>query len=706
MLDFICTIIMYKYSDFRNIFANNIGAMERLKKLTVKDSSTIREGLEAIDRGLLGISLVVDDEFRLIATVTDGDIRRALIRGASLEDHLSTIMTLNPIKAKVATSNNDLISVMKSKGITQIPIVDHNNKLVDVKSLSTILKGRVKDNYLIIMAGGLGTRLRPLTNSTPKPLLPIGNKPILESIIEHAESFGLVNIMISINYMSESIVNYFGDGSKYGVKIDYVFEKESMGTAGSLALVDKEINDDVFVINGDILTRVNFDEMLSNHKKAENYLTVGTRPYNTQIPYGILKLDGEKISSIEEKPTLEYIINAGIYTLSPEAVKMIPKGEFFHMTHLMEKLLKEKKNLGSFLIEDYWLDIGKINDYYRANAEYNDFFRIGINMKDKKVLVTGAGGFIGSHLVERLVKDGASVKALVHYNSRNDYGLIHQLDKEIRDSIEIIFSDITDNISVFKSMKGIDVVFHLAALIGIPYSYYSPNSYVETNIRGTLNILNSARELETSKVVHTSTSEVYGTALYAPIDEKHPLQGQSPYSATKIGADKLAESYYLSFGLPVATIRPFNTFGPRQSLRAVIPTIITQALKGDVVNLGNLDTVRDFNYVKDTVSGFITIAQNEVSNGKVINIGSGKAVTIGNVVELVSKILEKPLNVNVQDERLRPDKSEVYKLLCDNKLANDLLGWKPDYTFEDGLNETVEWFKSNNIYNNTDMYVV
>lgn len=327
-------------------------------------------------------------------------------------------------------------------------------------------------------------------------------------------------------------------------------------------------------------------------------------------------------------------------------------------------------------------------------------------MKNKTVLITGAGGFIGSHLTEKLLDEAKKVKAFVHYNSRNDYGLLNNLPKSKLEAVEIIFSDITDPVSVFKAMKNIDITFHLAALIGIPYSYYAPNAYVETNINGTLNVLNAARELEIEKVVHTSTSEVYGTALYTPIDEKHPLQGQSPYSASKIGADKLAESYYLSFNLPVTTIRPFNTFGPRQSLRAVIPTIITQALNGNTINLGNTSTVRDFNYVKDTVNGFITMAKTSNNNGEVINIGSGKAHTILETAQLIAKILNKDIQITSQQERLRPDNSEVYTLICNASKASELLSWKPKYNFEQGLKETIGWFKQNkNLFNNSK-YVV
>ncbi|MEW5819440.1 MAG: nucleotidyltransferase family protein [Cyanobacteriota bacterium] len=348
--------------------------MKDLKLLTVSNKATVRDTLEAIDRGVMGIALVVDDDYHLIGTITDGDIRRALIKGGSISDNIAPIMNINPIKAHIGKSNYELISIMNSKTITQIPIIDDNGKLVDVKNLSELLISNKKDNKLVIMAGGLGTRLRPFTNTTPKPLLPIGNKPILETIIEHAKFHGLVDIIISINYLSESIENYLGDGSKIGVKIKYLHEKDSLGTAGALSLIEDKITEDIIVINGDILTRTNFDKMLEFHKNNNNTLTVGTRPYKTQIPYGIIKHSNDIIESIEEKPVLKYTINAGIYILSPHAFKFIPEKQFFHMTHLMEKLIENKMRVGNFPIEDYWLDIGKINDYYRANIEFEEFF--------------------------------------------------------------------------------------------------------------------------------------------------------------------------------------------------------------------------------------------------------------------------------------------------------------------------------------------
>lgn len=329
-----------------------------------------------------------------------------------------------------------------------------------------------------------------------------------------------------------------------------------------------------------------------------------------------------------------------------------------------------------------------------------------MKLKGKKILVTGAGGFIGSHLTEELVKIGANVRVFVHYNSRNDWGLLEFLSSNVKSEIDVISGDIQDNNAVRRAVKDIDVVFHLAALIGIPYSYIAPESYINTNIKGTLNVMQACLDEEIEKVVHTSTSEVYGTAKYVPIDEKHPLQGQSPYSASKIGADKIAESYYLSFNLPVATIRPFNTFGPRQSARAVIPTIISQALSSGIVELGSLTPIRDLTYVKDTVNGFIKVAESPKSIGEVINTGNGKGISIGELSEKIICLLEIPdLKISVDEKRIRPEKSEVMELICDNSKAKKLLGWEPKYSLEEGLKETISWIKEHqrhykpNIYN-------
>lgn len=316
--------------------------------------------------------------------------------------------------------------------------------------------------------------------------------------------------------------------------------------------------------------------------------------------------------------------------------------------------------------------------------------------KTDRVLVTGADGFIGSHLVEELVNAGHRVRAFVFYNSFSSWGWLDTLPTSIMNHVDVFAGDVRDPNGVREASKGMDVVFHLAALIAIPFSYHSPDSYVDTNIRGTLNILQAARDLSVSRVLVTSTSEVYGTARYVPIDENHPLQGQSPYSATKIAADKLAESFYDSFSLPVTTVRPFNTYGPRQSARAVIPTIITQLLAGaKEIKLGALSPTRDFNYVKDTVAGFVSIAKSDQTIGEVINIATAKEVSIGEMAnELVQLI--NPSAIIVEDQqRLRPVKSEVNRLLGSNERIQRLTDWVPRYSLTDGLRETISFFEQN-----------
>jgi dTDP-glucose 4,6-dehydratase len=327
-----------------------------------------------------------------------------------------------------------------------------------------------------------------------------------------------------------------------------------------------------------------------------------------------------------------------------------------------------------------------------------------LNWKSKKVLVTGAGGFIGSHLTERLTELGASVRAMVHYNALGTWGWLDQ--SAYRNDIEVIAGDVRDRDSVSDTVQGTEYIFHLAALIAIPYSYQAPLSYVRTNVEGTLNVLQAARKIGVKRVVHTSTSEVYGTARYVPIDENHPLQGQSPYAASKIGADKLAEAFHLSFQLPVVTVRPFNTYGPRQSARAVIPTIITQCLKGKSVNLGNLHPTRDLNYVSDTVEGFLRAASVGDAVGKTINLGSGQETSIKALAELITGLIGRSVDIQSDKQRIRPPNSEVDRLLADNRLARELLGWEPPTSLEDGLKQTIEWVKAHLERYRAGVYIV
>jgi NAD dependent epimerase/dehydratase len=320
-------------------------------------------------------------------------------------------------------------------------------------------------------------------------------------------------------------------------------------------------------------------------------------------------------------------------------------------------------------------------------------------IRNKKILITGADGFIGSHLTEELVRQGFDVRAFVLYNSFNSWGWLDSAEEGIKKSLDVFSGDIRDPHGVKTAMKGCDVVLHLAALIAIPYSYHSPDTYVDTNVKGTLNVVQAARELGVAKVVHTSTSEVYGTAKFVPITEDHPLQGQSPYSASKIGADQIAMSFYSSFNTPVSIIRPFNTYGPRQSARAVIPTVITQIAKGlRKIKPGSLHPTRDFNYIADTVRAFISAAESDQSVGEVINIGSNYEISIGDTARLISDLMGAPIEIETDEARIRPDKSEVERLWADNAKAKRLLGWEPRYASKEGLRRglqaTIDWFRN------------
>lgn len=310
------------------------------------------------------------------------------------------------------------------------------------------------------------------------------------------------------------------------------------------------------------------------------------------------------------------------------------------------------------------------------------------------VLITGAGGFIGSHLTELCIREGFSVKAFVHYNSRNQWGWLDHLP--VVDEIEVVSGDVRDFDVVYDAVRGCDTVFHLAALIGIPYSYVSPKAYIKTNIEGTYNVLQAARQSAVQNLIVTSTSETYGTAQYVPIDENHPVVGQSPYSATKIAADQLALSFYRSFDLPVKVVRPFNTYGPRQSARAIIPTVISQILSGKTeLELGNLNPTRDLTFVKDTVAGFLEIANCPALNGEITNIGVGEEIAIGELVNLIAYSMGTEVSIETNDRRVRPEKSEVERLCCNNKKITNHTGWSPQYTLENGLKRTIEWFKQN-----------
>lgn len=329
-----------------------------------------------------------------------------------------------------------------------------------------------------------------------------------------------------------------------------------------------------------------------------------------------------------------------------------------------------------------------------------------MNWNGKEVLVTGAGGFIASHLIERLITEGADVRGFVRYNSRNDLGMLKWLAPEILSQVEVMQGDLRDNEAVRNAVRGVDTVFHLGALIAIPYSYVNPREVIDVNIMGTLNVLMAARDFGTRRVVHTSTSEVYGTAQYVPIDEKHLLQGQSPYSASKIGADRIAESFYRSFETPVVTLRPFNTFGPGQSMRAVIPTIIVQALTRDEVKLGSLEPSRDFTFAKDTANGFVKVAEAEGVLGEEINLGNDNTIRIGDLAEKIFKIIGKTPKIVADPQRVRPGKSEVMKLWASNEKAKRMIGWEPRISLDEGLRATIEWISAHIELYRPDQYTV
>lgn len=328
-----------------------------------------------------------------------------------------------------------------------------------------------------------------------------------------------------------------------------------------------------------------------------------------------------------------------------------------------------------------------------------------MNWTGKKVLITGACGFIGSHLAERLVTEGADVRAMVQYNSPGSWGWLDH--SALSSDMDVCAGDLRDRDSVESITNGVDYVFHLGALIAIPYSYHAPDAYVQTNVTGTLNVLQAARNAEVSRVIHTSTSEVYGTAQYVPIDEKHPLQGQSPYSASKIAGDKMAEAFHLSFDLPVVTVRPFNTYGPRQSARAVIPTTITQCLAGNEIKLGALSPTRDLNFVGDTVSGFLKAASaGDMAIGKTVNIGAGKEISIGELAKTIIRLTGNTARVVTDEKRLRPSGSEVERLLANNSLAAELIDWRPQTSLEEGLIQTIEWIRANMQFYKPGLYAI
>ncbi|MBN2866886.1 MAG: nucleotidyltransferase family protein, partial [Thiotrichales bacterium] len=348
--------------------------MNNYKKTLVSPSISIRQALILLDQTALQILLVVDDENKLLGTITDGDIRRGLLKGLTLDDAIETMVFKNPTVGHVNESNQEIIKKAIAKKIHQIPVVDAENRVVGLKEIEELLKPEIKPNKVILMVGGLGTRLYPLTKETPKPMLKVGGKPILETIVLRFADYGFVNIVMCVNYKADMIKTHFGDGSKFGVNIEYVLEQERMGTAGALSLLSTRPGEPFFVMNGDLLTNVNFESLLDYHIAQQAMATMCVREYDFQVPYGVVKVEGNQIQSIEEKPVHKFFVSAGIYMLSPTTLEHIPQGQYYDMPTLFEKLIAQKKNTLSFLIHEYWLDIGRMNEYEQANREYSEVF--------------------------------------------------------------------------------------------------------------------------------------------------------------------------------------------------------------------------------------------------------------------------------------------------------------------------------------------
>lgn len=348
--------------------------MKNYKSVLLKPTSTIKEALEIIDTGAIKIALVVDDNENLIGTVTDGDIRRGILSNLSLDDSIETIIFTTPTVCKIEDTKERILEVALDKKIYQVPIVDNYGKLVGIEEVDELLKPQKKNNRVVLMVGGLGTRLRPLTDNTPKPMLKVGDKPILETIILNFKKYGFTNILLSVSYKSEIIEEYFADGSKFGVNIEYIHEEKRMGTAGALSLMKKHLNEAFFVMNGDLLTNINFEHMMDYHLSNNSIATMGVREYDFQVPYGVVNVDGENIINIEEKPVHKFFVSAGVYTLATEVLDLIPDDEFFDMPTLFEKIIEKGRKSISFPIREYWLDIGRLEEYKKANNEYHKVF--------------------------------------------------------------------------------------------------------------------------------------------------------------------------------------------------------------------------------------------------------------------------------------------------------------------------------------------
>lgn len=348
--------------------------MKNIQNIKLNKNSTIKEALKIIDSGAMQIALVVEDNDKLVGTLTDGDIRRGLLKGLDLNSTIEGIIFTTPTIAKISDTKEEILKIALSKKLHQIPIVDENGKIVGIQEIDELIKPKEKTNKVVLMVGGLGTRLRPLTDNTPKPMLKVGNKPILQTIVEKFAEYGYINIVMCVNYKSHVIQDYFGDGSEFGVSIEYVFEEQRMGTAGALSLLKERPTESFFVMNGDLLTNVNFEHLHDYHMSNSAIGTMCVREYDFQVPYGVVNIEDSKILSIEEKPVQKFFVSAGIYMLSPEILEYIPQDEFYDMPTLFEKLISEKKNAISFPIREYWLDIGRMEEYKKANEEYDEVF--------------------------------------------------------------------------------------------------------------------------------------------------------------------------------------------------------------------------------------------------------------------------------------------------------------------------------------------
>ena len=551
------------------------------------------------------------------------------------------------------------------------------------------------------MCGGKGTRLAPLTHTLPKPMLPVAGRPILERILLHLVGGGITRVFLAVNYLANVIEEHFGDGTQFGAEVSYLREQPEspLGTGGALGLLGKQASlpDPVLVVNGDLITQFSIADILDHHEASKAVATIAVRKHTYEVPYGVVIAGGGGyLTGMTEKPLHSWLINAGIYVLDPSLFDRVPPHSEYPLTDLLETMcLKESVSPSGISTRS--------GTTSAVSAIFPRSWRT-MSLTGRTVLVTGADGFIGSHLAERLTSQGACVRALCLYNSRGSNGWLD--DSEVRDEMEIVLGDIRDPSLMREVVSGVEIVFHLAALIAIPYSYVAPASYVETNVCGTLNMLEAARACHVQRFVQTSTSEVYGNAPQLPIHEASPLRAQSPYSATKIAADKLCEAYALSFGLPVTILRPFNTYGPRQSRRAVIPTILTQLLRGSPsVNLGSLEPQRDYTYVSDTVDGFVRAATVGSERYGVVQLGSGQSISVADLFALCRDVVGSDATVTVDPQRSRPPSSEIDILLSDPRRAEEVLGWTPTVSLRLGIERTAAWLLDHADIGDADDYV-